>query len=99
MSRLLDFIRLLIDLYTWVIIGGVILSWLIAFNVVNPYNPFVRSLWQALTALTEPLLRPIRRMLPDLGGIDISPMILLLLCFAVKYVAIGNLQDWLQRPS
>jgi YggT family protein len=73
------------------------LSWLIAFNVINTYNPFVRALWQALTAVTEPLLRPIRRMLPDLGGVDISPMILLLLCLGVNYVVIGNLQDWLRR--
>jgi YggT family protein len=97
MIRLLDFIRLLIGLYMWVIIAAVVLSWLIAFNVVNPYNPFVRSLWQALTAMTEPLLRPIRRLLPDLGGIDISPMILWLACLAVQFVVIGNLQDWLQR--
>jgi YggT family protein len=96
MIRLLEFIRLLIGLYMWVIIAAVVLSWLIALNVVNPYNPFVRSLWQALSALTEPLLRPIRRMLPDLGGIDISPMILWLGCLAVQYVVIGNLIDWLR---
>lgn len=93
MIRLLDFIRLLIGLYMWVIIASVVMSWLIAFNVVNPYNPFVRSLWQAFTALTEPLQRPIRRLLPDLGGIDISPMILWLGCLAVQYVVIDNLKD------
>jgi YggT family protein len=97
MVRLLDFISYLIGLYMWVVIAAVILSWLIAFNVINTYNPFVRALWQALTAVTEPLLRPIRRMLPDLGGVDISPMILLLLCLGVNYVVIGNLQDWLRR--
>jgi len=96
MVRLLGFISLLIGLYMWVIIAAVVLSWLIAFHVVNPYNPFVRSLWQALTALTEPLLRPIRRLLPDLGGIDISPMILWLICLGVQIVVIGNLQDWLR---
>ena len=57
-----------------------------AFNVVNPYNPFVRSVWQALNALTEPLLRPIRRWMPDLGGIDISPVVLILACVFVQSV-------------
>jgi YggT family protein len=78
---LLQFIAYLIGLYTWVVIASVILSWLMAFGVVNPYNPFVRSLWQVLNAVTEPLLRPIRNMMPNLGAIDISPIILLLACF------------------
>jgi hypothetical protein len=55
------------------------MSWLIAFNVINPYNQFVRSIWQGLNALTEPVLRPIRRWMPDLGGIDISPMVLIII--------------------
>ena len=74
----------LIDLYTWVVIAAVILSWLIAFNVINPYNQFVRSLWQAIQAVTEPVIRPIRRMMPDLGGIDISPVILLVGLYLFK---------------
>ena len=82
---------MLIRLYIWIIIAGAIMSWLIAFNVINPYNQFVRSLWMALNALTEPLLRPIRRWMPDLGGIDISPMVLILLCVFVQMVVIGNL--------
>ena len=71
-------------LYIYVIIAGAIMSWLIAFNVVNPYNQFVRSIWQGLNAVTEPLLRPIRRWMPDLGGIDISPMVLILLCCFIQ---------------
>lgn len=98
MVRLLDFISYLIGLYMWIVIASVILSWLIAFRVINPYNPFVRSLWQALSAFTEPLLRPIRRVLPDLGPVDISPMVLLLLCLAVQHVVLGNIYDWLKRP-
>ena len=74
----LQFIAYVINLYTWVIIAAVIFSWLVAFNVINPHSDFVRAVWQGLNALTEPLLRPIRRMLPDLGGLDISPIILLL---------------------
>lgn len=91
MIELLSFISYLITLYTYIVIAAVVMSWLINFNVVNPYNPFVRTLWQGLTAVTEPLLRPIRRLMPDLGGIDISPVILLLLCMFVQSVVIPNI--------
>ena len=91
MLELLGFISSLITLYIYIIIAGAVMSWLIAFNVVNPYNQFVRSIWQALNALTEPLLRPIRRWMPDLGGIDISPVVLILLCAFVQTVIIPNL--------
>lgn len=89
--RILLFISYLLSLYWWVIIAGVVLSWLMAFNVVNAYNPFVRSLWGGLNAVTEPLLRPIRRILPDLGGIDLSPIILLLGIHFIQMVIIPSL--------
>src|SRR5262245_61922579 len=88
MIPLLEFIDYVIGLYVIVVFAAVIMSWLIGLNVMNAHNPFVRSLWQALTALTEPLLRPIRRMLPDLGGLDISPIILLLALYFVRSVVI-----------
>jgi YggT family protein len=91
MIELLGFISSLIQLYIYVIIAGAVMSWLIAFNVVNLYNPLVRSIWQALNAVTEPLLRPIRRMLPDLGGVDISPVILILACWFVQQVVLVNI--------
>lgn len=91
MIELLSFMNMLIQLYIYIIFAGVIMSWLVAFNVINAYNPFVRTLWTALNALTEPLLRPIRRRMPDLGGIDISPMILILLCVFVQVVVLPNL--------
>ncbi len=62
----------------WLILGSVILSWLLAFNIVNGQNPTVRQIRYALHRITEPVLSPIRRILPDLGGIDISPIIALL---------------------
>ena len=65
MLELLNFISSLITLYIYIVIASAVMSWLIAFNVVNPYNQFVRSIWQGLNALTEPALRPIRRMMPD----------------------------------
>ena len=78
MRALLLVIYEALDLYKWVVIGAAVLSWLIAFNVVNIRNDVVRSVWNVLDALTTPLLRPIRNFLPNLGGIDISPVILLL---------------------
>ncbi|MEO0398228.1 MAG: YggT family protein [Pseudomonadota bacterium] len=80
-------IQQLLQLYTFVIIIGVVLSWLIAFNVVNRHNQVVDAIYRTCTALTEPVLAPIRRMLPSLGGIDISPIILL--------IGIGALQTGL----
>jgi YggT family protein len=84
MRALLDVILIILHLYTYVIIIVAILSWLIAFNVINIYNDFVRSIWNALNGLTEPLLRPIRQVMPNLGGIDISPIILILLIFLIE---------------
>jgi YggT family protein len=87
MRAILLFIdQVLIQLLIYIIIASAIMSWLIAFNVINPYNQFVRTLWNVFNAVTEPLLRPIRRRMPDLGGIDISPMILILGLILVRYV-------------
>ena len=68
----------LIQLYIWILIAAAILSWLIAFNVVNTRNDFVASVANLFYHVTEPALRPIRQMLPNLGGIDISPVILII---------------------
>ncbi|HBS38903.1 MAG TPA: hypothetical protein DEA75_10900 [Rhodobacteraceae bacterium] len=76
----------LIELYTWVLIIGVIMSWLITFNVINLSNQFVRMIYDVVTRLTEPLLSRIRAILPDLGGVDISPVILILLLWFAKDV-------------
>lgn len=79
MNALVWLIVSIIDLYFWIVIIAAVLSWLIAFNVANPHNPIVARVWDTLVRLTEPALAPIRRILPNLGGIDISPVILLLL--------------------
>ena len=91
MIELLGFISYLITLYTYIVIANVILSWLMAFGVVNPYNSTVRTIWQALNALVEPLLRPIRNILPNMGGIDLSPIVLLLGCFFIQSVVLPNI--------
>jgi YggT family protein len=88
-AALLDIIRLLLDVLKWLIIIQMILSWLIAFNVINTYNDFVRQLNYALDRITAPLLNPIRRILPDFGGLDFSPMVLLLLIWIVQRLLIG----------
>jgi YggT family protein len=72
-------LNMAIDLYWWIIIVMAVMSWLLAFDVINMRNDFVRSVWNGVNALTEPLLRPIRRFLPAIGGMDISPIVLLLL--------------------
>ena len=78
MLAVLDVIRVALDLYFWIIIISAVMSWLVAFNVVNPHNQFVGTIGRALHSLTEPVLGPIRRVMPNLGGIDISPIIVIL---------------------
>lgn len=78
MIPLLSFIAMVITLFMWIIIISAILSWLIAFNVINRHNQFVFMVADSMQKLTEPALRPIRRALPDFGGLDISPVVLIL---------------------
>jgi YggT family protein len=87
--RMLPLIKLvltILDLYKIIIIAGAILSWLIAFGVVNIRNDIVRSVWNLFIALTEPFLKPIRNFLPNTGGIDISPIILLLAIMFIQWI-------------
>jgi YggT family protein len=86
MQSVLDVVSIALSLYTWILIASAIISWLVAFNVINTRNEFVRAVWDFLYRVTEPALRPIRRMLPNLGGIDISPIILLLIIFFLQSV-------------
>jgi YggT family protein len=72
-------LNIVLDLYWWVIIVMAVMSWLLAFDVINMRNDLVRSVWNGVNALTEPALRPIRRFIPAIGGMDISPVVLLLL--------------------
>lgn len=88
MIPLIQFIVMVIDLYIWVIIASAVLSWLLAFGVLNTQNRFVHMLADGLHRLTEPSLRHIRRIVPDLSGIDISPIILILSLIFVKNVVL-----------
>lgn len=91
MRALLNVILLALQLYTYLIVASAILSWLVAFNVVNTRNDFVRSIWNFLDAVTEPVLRPIRNILPNLGGVDISPVILILLIIFIQKLIVDYL--------
>ena len=74
-----------LEIYKWVVIAAVIVSWLTAFNVINQYNNFVRSLLRILYALTEPVFRPIRKVIPPIGGLDLSPIIVFLIIWFLQY--------------
>ena len=86
MKSVLDVILLVLQLYVWLLIAAAILSWLIAFNVVNTHNQVVAMIADFLYRITEPVLRPIRSVLPNLGGIDISPIIVILIIFFLQNV-------------
>ena len=88
MRAVLDIIIIVLDLYVWLLIASAILSWLIAFNVVNTRNQFVHSVGEFLYRITEPALRPIRNMMPNLGGIDVSPVILILIIFLIERIIV-----------
>jgi len=86
MRAILDVVLLILTLYTYIIIASAIFSWLFAFNVINSGNQFVGMIGNFLYQATEPLLRPIRRMMPNLGTIDISPIVLLLGIFLLQRI-------------
>ena len=91
MLAVLDVIMLALRIYTWLVIAMVIMSWLVAFGVINTRNDFVNMVYDFLHRMTEPVLRRIRRFMPDLGGIDLSPIILLLGIFFLQQVIIRYL--------
>jgi YggT family protein len=91
MRALLDVIEIVLQLYVYALIVSAVLSWLIAFNVINVRNDFVRGVMTFLYQITEPVLRPIRNRLPNLGGIDISPIIVILIIMLLQ----GWIRDYL----
>ena len=84
MLSFLNLVDMVIGLYMWILIIAVIMSWLTAYNVVNTHNRFVYLVYDFLHRATEPVLRPIRRLIPDLGGIDLSPIILIFLLIFIR---------------
>ena len=99
MLALLQIVQLLLNLVWWVIVIQAILSWLIAFNVINTQSDFVRSVWNALQRITEPMYRPIRRILPDFGALDLSPLVVLLILYILTNIVVPNIAQSLLAPG
>lgn len=83
-----DILLILLNVLWWIIIIQAIMSWLIAFNVINTYNDFVRTVMEILDRITQPLYRPVRRFMPDLGALDLSPMVVLLAVIILQSVIV-----------
>jgi YggT family protein len=91
MVAIINTLYFALDIYWWILIGSAVFSWLYAFNVVNSRNQFVASVGNMLFQLTEPVLRPIRRIMPDLGNVDISPIIALVAIFFLQQLLINTI--------
>ena len=91
MNTILEIIQVLLTVVWWIIVVQAILSWLIAFNVINTSNDLVRNVWNALGTMTEPMYRPIRRILPDFGALDLSPLVVLLVLYILMNIVIPSL--------
>lgn len=91
MIELLTFISYVLQLYVYVLIAAAVFSWLIAFNVINARNQFVNMLGTFLYQVTEPVLRPIRNILPAMGGLDLSPIVVILIIFFIQSVILPNI--------
>ena len=91
MAAILDVVMLVLRIATFIIIIQAVMSWLVAFNVLSIRNPTVRSIWSGLERMTEPLYRPIRNMLPPMGGLDLTPMVVILIIFFLQQVIVRYL--------
>jgi YggT family protein len=85
MNPIFALLDTLLEIYTWVVLAAVVVSWLAAFNVINERNNFVRTLMRILYNLTEPVFRPVRRVIPPMGGLDLSPIVVLVAIWFVRY--------------
>ena len=84
MIALLSTLSMLLTLVWWVFLAMIVMSWLISFNVINTRNQFVAGLWRVLNQITEPILRPIRRVIPPMGGLDLSPIVVFVILFFLQ---------------
>jgi len=83
-ALIFSIIQVLLNVLWWIIVIQAIMSWLLAFNVINLYNDTVRTIWQALEKMTDPIYRPIRRIMPDFGALDLSPLVVLLIIYILS---------------
>ncbi|MBL4907812.1 MAG: YggT family protein [Sneathiella sp.] len=84
MESVVNLIATIIEIFVYLLVANAIMSWLVAFNVINTQNQFISSVGQFLYKITEPVLRPVRKIIPAFGGIDISPIVLILLLFLIR---------------
>jgi YggT family protein len=90
MNSILQILLMLIDLVWFIVLAHIIMSWLINFNVLNRSQPLVRTIWTGLNGLLEPIYGPIRRFLPDMGGLDLSPIVMIVALYALRIVIVNN---------
>jgi len=88
---LFEILEVLLHVLWWIIFIQAIMSWLIAFNIINTWNDTVRAVWNALQRITDPLYRPIRRILPDFGGLDLSPLVVLLIIYLLRMIILPRI--------
>jgi len=81
---ILQTLSFILQIVWWIFLIMIIMSWLISFNIINTRNQFVASVWRALNQITEPILRPIRRILPNMGGLDLSPLVVFVIIFFLQ---------------
>jgi YggT family protein len=90
LTSVYEILQILLSVVWWIIIVQAVLSWLIAFNVINTHNDLVRNIWMTLDRMTEPLYRPIRRIMPDFGALDLTPMVVLIIVIILQRVILPN---------
>ncbi len=99
MLAVIQILMILLNVLWWIIIIQAVMSWLIGFNVINLHNDLVRSVWYALNKLTEPLYRPIRKIMPDFGALDLSPLVVLLAIYILQTVILPRIAMALVAPA
>jgi YggT family protein len=90
MTSLFEILLLILGIARWLIFAHFIMSWLLAFNVLNPRQQFVQQVWGGLSRLLEPVYRPVRRILPRMGGLDLAPLVVLIGIYALEIVLVNN---------
>ncbi len=89
-NMIFQILNIVLDVAWWIIIIQAIMSWLIAFNIINTYNDIVAQIWMVLERMTEPLYRPFRKFMPDFGGLDLTPMLVLVIIMILQQAVLPN---------
>lgn len=98
MAEVFIILQFVLNIIWWIIVVQAILSWLIAFNVINTHNDAIRGIWRGLDRLTEPLYRPLRKVLPDFGALDLSPLVVLLLIGLLQRLLMAQADRFYAMP-